>query len=273
MTHAPDDTAPELAGQQASYAAAGVDVEAGERAVDRLKPLAKSTSRPEVLGGIGGFAGLFALRTGKYREPVLAASTDGVGTKLAVAQAADRHDTVGRDLVAMVVDDLVVCGAEPLFLQDYLAIGKLVPEKVEKIVSGIAEGCRLAGCALLGGETAEHPGVMEPHHYDLSATGVGDRRGGRGCSGPTACAPATPWWPWARPACTPTATRWPARCCSRSAGCRSTGTSRSSAARSATSCSSPPASTRATASPSPPRPTCARSPTSPAAACARTWPA
>ena len=173
MTHAPDDTAPELAGQQASYAAAGVDVEAGERAVDRLKPLAKSTSRPEVLGGIGGFAGLFALRTGKYREPVLAASTDGVGTKLAVAQAADRHDTVGRDLVAMVVDDLVVCGAEPLFLQDYLAIGKLVPEKVEKIVSGIAEGCRLAGCALLGGETAEHPGVMEPHHYDLSATGVG----------------------------------------------------------------------------------------------------
>ena len=169
MTHAPESPdAP-----QASYAAAGVDVEAGERAVDRLKPLARSTSRPEVLGGIGGFAGLFALRSGKYREPVLAASTDGVGTKLAVAQAADRHDTVGRDLVAMVVDDLVVCGAEPLFLQDYLAIGKLVPEKVEKIVSGIAEGCRLAGCALLGGETAEHPGVMEPHHYDLSATGIG----------------------------------------------------------------------------------------------------
>jgi phosphoribosylformylglycinamidine cyclo-ligase len=175
MTHAPDDTSREAGASagQASYAAAGVDVEAGERAVDRLKPLAKSTARAEVLGGIGGFAGLFALRTGKYREPVLAASTDGVGTKLAVAQAADRHDTVGRDLVAMVVDDLVVCGAEPLFLQDYLAIGKLVPEKVEKIVSGIAEGCRLAGCALLGGETAEHPGVMEPHHYDLSATGVG----------------------------------------------------------------------------------------------------
>jgi len=175
MTHAPDDPsrAAGPAGPQASYAAAGVDVEAGERAVDRLKPLAASASRPEVLGGIGGFAGLFALRTARYREPVLAASTDGVGTKLAVAQAADRHDTVGRDLVAMVVDDLVVCGAEPLFLQDYLAIGKLVPEKVESIVAGIAEGCRLAGCALLGGETAEHPGVMEPHHYDLSATGVG----------------------------------------------------------------------------------------------------
>lgn len=179
MTHAPDDPAREEAGDggsdgpQASYAAAGVDVEAGERAVDRLKPLAASASRPEVLGGIGGFAGLFALRSGRYREPVLAASTDGVGTKLAVAQAAERHDTVGRDLVAMVVDDLVVCGAEPLFLQDYVAIGKLVPEKVEKIVTGIAEGCRLAGCALLGGETAEHPGVMEPHHYDLSATGVG----------------------------------------------------------------------------------------------------
>ena len=157
----------------ASYAAAGVDVEAGERAVDRLKPLAASTSRPEVLGSIGGFAGLFALRAGRYTEPLLAASTDGVGTKLAVAQAADRHDTVGLDLVAMVVDDLVVCGAEPLFLQDYLAIGKLVPEKVERIVAGIAEGCRIAGCALLGGETAEHPGVMEPHHYDLSATGVG----------------------------------------------------------------------------------------------------
>lgn len=157
----------------ASYAAAGVDVAAGERAVDRLKPLAASTARPEVLGGLGGFAGMFALRAGRYREPVLAASTDGVGTKVAVAQAMDRHDTVGLDLVAMVVDDLVVCGAEPLFLQDYLAIGKLVPEKVEQIVAGIAEGCRRAGCALLGGETAEHPGVMEPHHYDLSATGVG----------------------------------------------------------------------------------------------------
>jgi phosphoribosylformylglycinamidine cyclo-ligase len=115
---------------------------------------------------------LFALR-GDYREPVLAASTDGVGTKLAIAQAMDKHDTVGLDLVAMVVDDLVVCGAEPLFLQDYIAVGRTVPELVSAIVAGIAEGCVRAGCALLGGETAEHPGLMEPDHYDISATGVG----------------------------------------------------------------------------------------------------
>ena len=155
-----------------SYAAAGVDIEAGDRAVDLFKPLAERASRPEVRGGLGGFAGLFALRGG-YREPLLASSTDGVGTKLAVAQAMDKHDTVGLDLVAMVVDDLVVCGAEPLFLQDYIAVGRIVPERMAAIVSGIAEGCVLAGCALLGGETAEHPGLMEPDHYDLSATGVG----------------------------------------------------------------------------------------------------
>ena len=155
-----------------SYASAGVDIEAGDRAVDLFKPLAKRASRPEVRGGLGGFAGLFALRGG-YREPLLASSTDGVGTKLAVAQAMDKHDTVGLDLVAMVVDDLVVCGAEPLFLQDYIAVGRTVPERVSAIVSGIAEGCVIAGCALLGGETAEHPGLMEPDHYDISATGVG----------------------------------------------------------------------------------------------------
>lgn len=155
-----------------SYASAGVDIEAGDRAVEMFKPLARRASRPEVRGGLGGFAGLFALRGG-YREPVLAASTDGVGTKLAIAQAMDKHDTVGLDLVAMVVDDLVVCGAEPLFLQDYIAIGRTVPERVSAIVSGIAEGCILAGCALLGGETAEHPGLMDPDHYDISATGVG----------------------------------------------------------------------------------------------------
>jgi phosphoribosylformylglycinamidine cyclo-ligase len=149
-----------------------VDIEAGDRAVELLKPLAKRASRPEVRGGLGGFAGLFALRSG-YREPVLASSTDGVGTKLAVAQAMDIHHTVGLDLVAMVVDDLVVCGAEPLFLQDYIAVGRTVPERISAIVSGIAEGCVIAGCALLGGETAEHPGLMEPDHYDLSATGVG----------------------------------------------------------------------------------------------------
>ncbi|MGX9788159.1 phosphoribosylformylglycinamidine cyclo-ligase [Mycobacterium sp. MMS18-G62] len=155
-----------------SYASAGVDIEAGDRAVELLKPLAKKATRPEVLGGIGGFAGLFALRGG-YREPLLASSTDGVGTKLAVAQAMDKHDTVGIDLVAMVVDDLVVCGAEPLFLQDYIAVGRTVPERVSELVSGIANGCVMAGCALLGGETAEHPGLMAPDHYDISATGVG----------------------------------------------------------------------------------------------------
>ena len=158
---------------QASYASAGVDIDAGERAVAALRPHAEKASRPEVLGGIGGFAGLFAAKWGKYAEPVLAASTDGVGTKVAIAQAMDKHDTIGQDLVAMVVDDLVVCGAEPLFLQDYIAVGKLVPEQVATIVGGIAEGCQQAGCALLGGETAEHPGMMEDGGYDISATGVG----------------------------------------------------------------------------------------------------
>ncbi|NLE81270.1 MAG: phosphoribosylformylglycinamidine cyclo-ligase [Rhodococcus sp.] len=156
----------------ASYAAAGVDIEAGDRAVELFAPLAKKASRPEVMGGLGGFAGLFALK-GDYKEPLLAASTDGVGTKLAVAQALDKHDTVGLDLVAMVVDDLVVCGAEPLFLQDYIAVGRVVPERVAELVGGIAEGCIQAVCALLGGETAEHPGIMADGDYDLSATGVG----------------------------------------------------------------------------------------------------
>jgi phosphoribosylformylglycinamidine cyclo-ligase len=125
------------------------------------------------MGGIGGFAGLFALKATRYNEPVLAASTDGVGTKVAIAQALHKHDTVGLDLVAMVVDDLVVCGAEPLFLQDYIAVGRLVPEQIAEIVKGIADGCQQAGCALLGGETAEHPGLMADGSYDLSATGVG----------------------------------------------------------------------------------------------------
>jgi phosphoribosylformylglycinamidine cyclo-ligase len=172
----PPSTAGSTAGPDGaamSYAAAGVDVDAGERAVDALRPFAEKANRPEVLGGIGGFAGLFALRTGRYTDPVLAASTDGVGTKVAIAQAVDKHDTIGLDLVAMVVDDLVVCGAEPLFLQDYIAVGRLVPEHVAMIVKGIAEGCQQAGCALLGGETAEHPGLMEDGSYDLSATGVG----------------------------------------------------------------------------------------------------
>lgn len=157
----------------ASYAAAGVDIDAGERAVELMRAQVARATRPEVVGGLGGFAGLFRLDTARWREPLLASSTDGVGTKLAIAQALDVHDTVGIDLVAMVVDDLVVCGAEPLFLQDYVAVGRVVPERVAQIVGGIATGCALAGCALIGGETAEHPGLMADGAYDLAATGVG----------------------------------------------------------------------------------------------------
>ncbi|HVE98745.1 MAG TPA: phosphoribosylformylglycinamidine cyclo-ligase [Mycobacteriales bacterium] len=163
----------EVEGPGSSYAAAGVDIEAGERAVELMKAQVERATRPEVIGGLGGFAGLFALDVAKYKQPLLASSTDGVGTKLAIAQALDKHDTVGIDLVAMVVDDLVVCGAEPLFLLDYVACGRVVPERMEEIVGGIAEGCRQAGCALIGGETAEHPGIMDDDAYDLAATGVG----------------------------------------------------------------------------------------------------
>ncbi|MEV6812701.1 phosphoribosylformylglycinamidine cyclo-ligase [Micromonospora sp. NPDC051296] len=156
-----------------SYADAGVSIEAGDRAVELLKSKVKQTRRPEVMGDLGGFAGLFRLDTTKYKNPILASSTDGVGTKLVIAQQMDIHDTVGIDLVAMVVDDLVACGAEPLFLLDYIATGEVVPDKVAEIGAGIADGCRYAGCALLGGETAEHPGVLRPDEYDISATGVG----------------------------------------------------------------------------------------------------
>ncbi len=157
----------------ASYAGAGVDIEAGEQAVELMKAQVARATRPEVVGDLGGFAGLFRLDLSRWRQPLLASSTDGVGTKLAVAQAFGKHDTVWIDLVAMVVDDLVVCGAEPLFLQDYIACGSVIPERIAEIVGGIAEGCRLAGCALVGGETAEHPGVMPADHYDLAGTGVG----------------------------------------------------------------------------------------------------
>ena len=157
----------------ASYAAAGVDIAAGDRAVELMKAAVKRTDRSETRGGLGGFAGLFQLDLAKYPQPVLASSTDGVGTKLVIAQQLDIHDTIGIDLVAMVVDDLVVVGAEPLFLTDYIATGKVVPEKIAAIVGGVAEGCVQAGCALVGGETAEHPGVMRPDEYDISGTGVG----------------------------------------------------------------------------------------------------
>ncbi len=162
------------AGQGASYAAAGVDIEAGDRAVELMKEWVAKTSRPEVVGGIGGFAGLFdvsALRS--YDRPLLATSTDGVGTKVAIATAMDKHDTIGQDLVGMVVDDLVVCGAEPLFMTDYIACGRVVPERIAAVVKGIAEGCVLAGCALVGGETAEHPGLLGPDEYDVAGAGTG----------------------------------------------------------------------------------------------------
>jgi len=155
------------------YKAAGVDIDAGERAVALLKSRVSRARRPEVMGDLGGFAGLFALDLSRYTSPVLASSTDGVGTKLMIAQALDKHDTVGLDLVGMVVDDLVVCGAEPLFMNDYVACGKVVPERMADIVGGIAEGCARAGCALIGGEIAEHPGMLQPGEYDLAGTGVG----------------------------------------------------------------------------------------------------
>ena len=174
--NAPGGVAPETAhtpGGGLTYAAAGVDIETGERAVELMRAAVGRTRRSEVVGGLGGFAGLFALDTSRYRRPLLASSTDGVGTKLAVARALGEHGTVGIDLVAMVVDDLVVCGAEPLFLQDYIACGKVLPERVAAIVAGIAEGCVQAGCALVGGETAEHGDLMGADEYDLAATGVG----------------------------------------------------------------------------------------------------
>jgi phosphoribosylformylglycinamidine cyclo-ligase len=160
-----------------TYAEAGVDVEAGDRAVTLMRAAVEATHGPRVLGGIGGFAGLWALggadRAGGSSDPVLAAAADGVGTKLLVAQALDRHDTVGIDLVAMVVDDVVVTGAAPLFVLDYLAVGRVDPERVAVVVAGVAEGCRLARCALLGGETAEHPDAMAPDAYDLAGFAVG----------------------------------------------------------------------------------------------------
>ncbi|NGN65332.1 phosphoribosylformylglycinamidine cyclo-ligase [Streptomyces sp. A7024] len=158
----------------ASYAAAGVDIEAGDRAVELMKEWVKKAQRPEVVGGLGGFAGLFdASALKRYERPLLASATDGVGTKVAIAQKMDVHDTIGHDLVGMVVDDLVVTGAEPLFMTDYICVGKVVPERVAAIVKGIAEGCALAGCALVGGETAEHPGLLGPDEYDVAGAGTG----------------------------------------------------------------------------------------------------
>jgi phosphoribosylformylglycinamidine cyclo-ligase len=158
-----------------SYASAGVDIAAGERAVDLIRPAVARTAGPEVVGGIGGFAGLFdASKLTGYRRPLLATATDGVGTKVVIARQLGVYDTIGIDLVGMVVDDLVVCGAEPLFLTDYVVCGQITPERVAAIVAGVADGCVMAGCALIGGETAEHPGHFGPDDFDLAgaATGV-----------------------------------------------------------------------------------------------------
>ncbi len=163
---------------QSAYAAAGVDIEAGDRAVELMKASVARTRRPEVLGSLGGFAGFFDASALKdFRQPVLASSTDGVGTKVAIAQALDKHDTIGFDLIGMLVDDLVVSGAEPLFVTDYIACGRVVPERIAAIVSGIAEACIAAGCSLVGGETAEHPGLLGPDEYDIAGatTGVVER--------------------------------------------------------------------------------------------------
>jgi len=156
-----------------TYAGAGVDIAAGEAAVQRIKDKVRSTYRPEVLGDIGGFGGLFAVPVDRYRQPVLVAATDGVGTKVMVAERVGRYDTIGIDLVAMCVDDLVCQGAEPLFFLDYISTGRLDPDQIDQVVSGVVEGCRQAGCALIGGEMAEHPGAMAPGQIDIAGFAVG----------------------------------------------------------------------------------------------------
>lgn len=163
-----------MADVQPAYARAGVDIAAADRAVDLMKTWVEKARRPEMVGGLGGFAGLFdASALTSYKRPLLATSTDGAGTKVAVAQMMDKHDTIGFDLVGMVVDDLVVCGAEPLFMTDYIATGRVVPERIAAIVKGIAEACVEAGCALVGGETAEHPGLLDPDEYDIAGATTG----------------------------------------------------------------------------------------------------
>ena len=158
----------------ATYKDSGVDIDAGDRAVELMKASIAKASRPEVIGGIGGFAGLFDATVLKgMKQPLLATSTDGVGTKTEIARQLGKYDTIGEDLVAMVVDDLVVCGAEPLFMTDYIAVGKVIPERIADIVSGIARGCQKAGTALIGGETAEHPGLLDEDEFDIAGAATG----------------------------------------------------------------------------------------------------
>ena len=203
-----------------AYAQAGVDIAAGERAVDLIKPAVRSTwgalagstgeNGPRVLGELGAFSGLVALGGG-FKDPVLVSSTDGVGTKLKVAIALGRHDTIGRDLVAHCVDDILTSGALPLFFLDYVAMGKLIPNRLAAIVEGMAAECRANGCALVGGETAEMPDVYGPDDYDLDGFIVGIVQRDRIVDG-SRIAAGDLVWGRSRPGCTPTATPWPARC-------------------------------------------------------------
>jgi hypothetical protein len=235
---------------QSAYAKAGVDIEAGDRAVKLMSASVKATHRPEVVGGIGGFAGLFDASAFKgYRRPLLATSTDGVGTKVAIAQALDKHDTIGWDLVGMLVDDLVVVGAEPLFVTDYIACGTLVPERIAAIVSGIAAACAAAGASLLGGETAEHPGCWPPTSTTSPEPPPASSRPTR-CSARTGSSGRRRPRRWRPAGSTRTATRWYATCSCSRRGSASTRTSPSWDVPSARSCSSRQGCTRRTCSPS-----------------------